>query len=46
MLEIENEGEGAGTALTFILEKFNSANTFIRFLCLSSGKCSSFVFCS
>lgn len=35
MLEIENEGEGAGTALTFILEKFNSANTFIRFLCLS-----------
>lgn len=35
MLEIENEGEGAGAALTFMLEEFNSANIFVRFLCLS-----------
>lgn len=35
MLEIENEGEGAGSALTFMLEEFNSANIFFRFLCLS-----------
>lgn len=34
MLEIENEGEGAGAALTFVLE-FNSASIFVRYLCLS-----------
>lgn len=35
MLEMENEGEGAGAALTFTLEEFSSANIFMRFLCLS-----------
>lgn len=35
MLEIEKVGEGAGAALTFMLEEFNSANIFVRYLCLS-----------
>lgn len=35
MLEMENEGEGAGAALIFTLEEFSSANIFMRFLCLS-----------
>lgn len=34
MVEMENEGEGAGAALTFTLEEFNSANIFIRVFCV------------
>lgn len=45
MLEIENEGEGAGAALTFVLEfkcqYFHKVFVFVR-----SEKCSYFALCS